>query len=259
MLGLPTSVTIAEESGFDVRNNYVGAFVQDTWRVGRNLTLNLGLRFEYENGIKEVKDRSLLWFDPEAAVECEARMLTSDRRAALAELLAPRAAANCGALPVTLLQGVGKGDKLEDVVRMVTALGAQAVTFVLAERSVARPSEERALRLRDAALDAARQSGRGDIPRIQGPLSFESAIEPWQREPSFALRFPTKPLTPSRSGAVIAACRWAASFAVMVQSRCAAASCEFQTRRSHQATSADEAIQMTEWRRDWQQYGARTA
>src|SRR5687768_11885913 len=68
MMGLPTSVSIAEESGFDVRNNYYGAFVQDTWRVGRNLTLNLGLRFEYENGIKEVKDRSLLWFDPEAAV-----------------------------------------------------------------------------------------------------------------------------------------------------------------------------------------------
>ena len=68
MLGMPTSVSVAEESGFDVRNNYVGTFVQDTWRVGRNLTLNLGLRFEYENGIKEVQDRALLWFDPNAEV-----------------------------------------------------------------------------------------------------------------------------------------------------------------------------------------------
>ena len=68
MLGLPSSVSIAEESGFDVRNNYVGTFIQDTWRVGRNLTLNLGLRFEYENGIKEMQDRALLWFDPDAAV-----------------------------------------------------------------------------------------------------------------------------------------------------------------------------------------------
>ena len=55
MLGMPTSVSIADESGFDVRNNYFGTFVQDTWRVGRNLTLNLGLRFEYQNGIKEVQ------------------------------------------------------------------------------------------------------------------------------------------------------------------------------------------------------------
>ncbi len=72
MLGLPTSVSIADESGFDVRNHYVGTFVQDTWRVNRNLTVNIGLRFEYENGIKEMENRALLWFDPEAQVSIAA-------------------------------------------------------------------------------------------------------------------------------------------------------------------------------------------
>ena len=33
MLGMPTSVSIADNSGFDVRNNYFGTFAQDTWRV----------------------------------------------------------------------------------------------------------------------------------------------------------------------------------------------------------------------------------
>ena len=33
MLGMPTSVSIADDNGFDVRNNYFGTFVQDTWRV----------------------------------------------------------------------------------------------------------------------------------------------------------------------------------------------------------------------------------
>ena len=71
MLGMPTSVSIADNSGFDVRNNYFGTFAQDTWRVSRNLTLNLGLRFEYENGIKEQQDRAMLWFDPNApGVDC---------------------------------------------------------------------------------------------------------------------------------------------------------------------------------------------
>ena len=71
MLGMPTSVSISDNNGFDVRNNYFGTFAQDTWRVTRNLTVNLGLRFEYENGIKESQNRALLWFDPDAAgVDC---------------------------------------------------------------------------------------------------------------------------------------------------------------------------------------------
>ena len=68
MLGMPSTVTIANENGFDVRNNYFGTFVQDTWRVTRNLTLNIGLRYEYENGIKESQNRAMLWFDPNAEV-----------------------------------------------------------------------------------------------------------------------------------------------------------------------------------------------
>jgi hypothetical protein len=68
MLGIPSEVTISDNNGFDVRNNWFGTFVQDTWRASRNLTVNLGLRFEYENGIKESKDRMMLWFDPKAEV-----------------------------------------------------------------------------------------------------------------------------------------------------------------------------------------------
>jgi 16S rRNA (uracil1498-N3)-methyltransferase len=119
-------------------------------------------------------------FDPERAEECEARLIDADRRGATAELSEVRAAANRGGLDVTLLQGIGKGDKLEDVVRLATALGAKAVCFVSAERSVARPSDERAARLRSVAIEAARQSGRGDIPSIEGPSSLAHALEPFR-------------------------------------------------------------------------------
>ena len=72
MLGIPTSVSIEDNNGFDVRNRWFGTFVQDTWRINRNLTLNVGLRFEHEIGIKEKDDRMVLWFDPEAAVSIAA-------------------------------------------------------------------------------------------------------------------------------------------------------------------------------------------
>jgi len=72
MLGFPTSVSIADNQGFDVRNNFYGTYAQDTWRVSQNLTINAGLRFEYENGIKEQQDRALLWFDPLAPVSIAA-------------------------------------------------------------------------------------------------------------------------------------------------------------------------------------------
>jgi hypothetical protein len=66
MMGLPSSVSISDNQGFDVRNNYFGTYVQDSWRVRRSLTINLGLRFEWENGIKESQNRAMLWFDPTA-------------------------------------------------------------------------------------------------------------------------------------------------------------------------------------------------
>jgi len=72
MLGMPSQVTISDNGGFDVRNNYFGTFAQDTWRLGRNLTINAGLRFERENGIKEEQNHALLWFDPNAPVSIAA-------------------------------------------------------------------------------------------------------------------------------------------------------------------------------------------
>src|SRR4029079_3643535 len=72
MLGMPTSVSIADNQGFDVRNNYFGTYVQDTWRGNHNLTVNVGLRVEWENGIKEQQNRALLWFDPNAPLKIAA-------------------------------------------------------------------------------------------------------------------------------------------------------------------------------------------
>jgi hypothetical protein len=66
MLGVPTSVALENQVEATFFNHYIGAFGQDTWRVGRNLTVNAGLRFEYEDGIRENDNRILTGFDSNA-------------------------------------------------------------------------------------------------------------------------------------------------------------------------------------------------
>ena len=66
MLGVPTTITIDDQVSGSFYNHYVGGYGEDTWRIGDNLTLNAGLRFEYENGIREKADQMLVGLDPDA-------------------------------------------------------------------------------------------------------------------------------------------------------------------------------------------------
>ena len=68
MLGIPTRVEGEMTAQSQAANHYLGSFFQDTWRVSENVTLNVGLRFEYETGVREKDDRLLLGFDPNAEV-----------------------------------------------------------------------------------------------------------------------------------------------------------------------------------------------
>jgi hypothetical protein len=42
---------------------YWGAYVQDDWRVNSSLTLNYGVRFEHEDGLREIENRQTVAFD----------------------------------------------------------------------------------------------------------------------------------------------------------------------------------------------------
>lgn len=84
-------------------------------------------------------------------------------------------------IKVSLFQGVPKGDKMEDIIQKCVELGIYEITPVLTKRSVSRPDEKQAqkkqARYQKIALEAAQQSGRGIVPKINKMQNFKQAVQ----------------------------------------------------------------------------------
>lgn len=115
-------------------------------------------------------------FDPENAIEADAEIVSVGRHEVTATFGPLRPAARGPRRQVTLIQGIGKGDKMDAIVRDATELGATRIVPALCERSISRPDPARSARWRRIAIEAARQCGRGDAPSIAAPTPFENAV-----------------------------------------------------------------------------------
>lgn len=95
---------------------------------------------------------------------------------------------------VVLCQCLPKGGKLEDIVRATTELGVTAVHLVTSARSVPRLEGERIAkrldRLARVAVEAARQSGRNDVPDVLAPAPLDEVLA---RAPNDAARLVLAP------------------------------------------------------------------
>jgi hypothetical protein len=67
LLGIPTANAttsiIDNPTEYQVNSNYHGIFFQDDWRLNSKITLNLGLRYELESGVREDQNRLVIGFD----------------------------------------------------------------------------------------------------------------------------------------------------------------------------------------------------
>ncbi|MDX2153292.1 MAG: carboxypeptidase regulatory-like domain-containing protein [Bryobacteraceae bacterium] len=73
LLGLPTGGGIFRPASYSEQSTSWGFFFQDDWKVSRKLTLNLGLRWEFETPLEERYDRSVSGFNPDATFPWEAQ------------------------------------------------------------------------------------------------------------------------------------------------------------------------------------------
>ncbi len=66
LLGDPTSATVSTAEALDQLVDYYGIFIQDDYRATSKLTLNFGLRYEYETGVHSPSNDFLVGFNPTA-------------------------------------------------------------------------------------------------------------------------------------------------------------------------------------------------
>jgi 16S rRNA (uracil1498-N3)-methyltransferase len=82
-------------------------------------------------------------------------------------------------VPITLMQCLPKGRKIDLIVRQAVETGVARIVLVLSEHSQVRPDEKdaRVSRLRKIAREALQQSGTARLPEIEEPRSLASIAE----------------------------------------------------------------------------------
>jgi hypothetical protein len=86
MLGLPTGGRINNNASRAEQSTFTALFFQDDWKITRRLTLNLGVRYEYEGPVTERYNRSIRNFDFQAASPIQAQALANYARSPIPEV-----------------------------------------------------------------------------------------------------------------------------------------------------------------------------
>lgn len=103
---------------------------------------------------------------------------------------------------VTLYQGLPKSSKMDLVIQKCVELGIYSIVPVVTARTVvnlSNPDKEhrKVMRWQKIAQEAAKQSGRGIIPKVHRPILYDEVIDkvsdpikllPWEEERSTGLR-----------------------------------------------------------------------
>lgn len=120
-------------------------------------------------------------FDPDARTEADVEVVEASSGAARVMVGPLRPAQVVAGAGLVLVYALAKGDKVDDVVRDATELGATRIIVTRTERAVVKATGDRAKekldRWRRIAEQAARQCGRADPPAVDGVLDWADALD----------------------------------------------------------------------------------
>lgn len=126
-------------------------------------------------------DETVTLFDGKS-VEATARIVRIGPRALELKIEERRPVSAIDRPHVTVIQGLAKGEKLDVVVQKATELGAARIIPVTTTRAIARldantiRTMSRRARWQKIAREASRQSGRLDVPEIEGVTALVTAM-----------------------------------------------------------------------------------
>ncbi len=113
--------------------------------------------------------------------EYMARLESINQKECIAEILSKAKSEAEPDIKVSIFQGVPKSGKMETIVQKVVELGVWEIIPVMMDRCVVRFDEkgkkEKTKRWNKVAVEAAKQCGRGYLPKVLEPVSFECAVE----------------------------------------------------------------------------------
>ncbi len=134
-----------------------------------------------KNVLRKAEGESILLCDSKGLeYECIISKIEQDRIAA--KVIAVSDVSSEPSVPVFLLQGVPKGDKMDLIVQKGVELGVSGIIPVITERTVvkfgtAQDREKKRTRWQRISLEAAKQCGRGVVPDVLTPIDFKGAIK----------------------------------------------------------------------------------
>ena len=138
----------------------------DAWHIARSLRMAVG--------------EGITVCDMQGSVhECTLVSITDNR--VVASIDSTASAESESPVRIVLYQALPKGDKMDVIVQKAVEMGVFEIVPFFSERCVSRPDskslEKKCARWQRIALEAAKQCGRGIVPKIGEALSFSQMLE----------------------------------------------------------------------------------
>ncbi len=150
----------------------------ETLAVGMSVTLSSSAAIHIGKSLRLTENDELRLFNGDGFDYCGC-LVQADRRKTVVRISDRMHPATESPLPVTLLQGICRGARMDMLIQKSTELGIHRIVPVNCQRSIARTGAERATKKiahwRNIAISACEQCGRARIPEIGSPTKLHDA------------------------------------------------------------------------------------